>query len=120
VPNDELSVEVRALRAELKQASSVCIRTQLLTARLQLQEQRIVTAARQLTDVQTLLADVRQEIADIQRRTERYERAATDIDLSPEQQRELRRQFLVNQRSLGRSKCASRNSGDRRPICSPR
>ena len=51
--NDPLLGEVRALRAELNQAAGASIRTQLLVARLTLQEQRINTLAKQLNDVQT-------------------------------------------------------------------
>jgi chromosome segregation ATPase len=50
--SDPLLAEVKALRAELNQAAGTSIRTQLLVARLQLQEQRINTVAKQLTDVQ--------------------------------------------------------------------
>jgi predicted nucleic acid-binding Zn-ribbon protein len=50
--NDPLLAEVRALRAELNQAAGASIRTQLLVARLTLQEQRINTVAKQLADVQ--------------------------------------------------------------------
>src|SRR5262245_44414725 len=38
----ELLAEVRALRAELSEATRVSVRAQLLTARLQLQEQRLM------------------------------------------------------------------------------
>ena len=48
-----LLAEVRGLRAEVSQAAGTSIRTQLLVARLQLQEQRINGIAKQLTDVQT-------------------------------------------------------------------
>jgi predicted nucleic acid-binding Zn-ribbon protein len=51
--NDPLLAEVRALRAELNQAAGASIRTQLLVARLTLQEQRINTISKQLADVQT-------------------------------------------------------------------
>jgi hypothetical protein len=51
--NDPLLAEVRALRAELNQAAGTSIRTQLLVARLSLQEQRINTLAKQVNDVQT-------------------------------------------------------------------
>jgi predicted nucleic acid-binding Zn-ribbon protein len=51
--SDPLLAEVRALRAELNQAASASIRTQLLVARLTLQEQRITTISKQLTDLQT-------------------------------------------------------------------
>jgi hypothetical protein len=53
---DALVAEVRAIRADLNNAASASIRTQLLVARLQLQEQRINTVARQLSDVQSQLS----------------------------------------------------------------
>ena len=52
--SDPLLTEVRALRAELNQAAGASIRTQLLVARLTLQEQRINTISKQLADVQTM------------------------------------------------------------------
>ena len=52
--NDPLLAEVRALRAELNQAAGASIRTQLLVARLTLQEQRINTVSKQLADVQMM------------------------------------------------------------------
>ena len=55
-PGDPLLAEVRALRTDLNQAASASIRTQLLVARLQLQEQRINTVARQLSDVQAQIS----------------------------------------------------------------
>jgi len=51
---DALLAEVRGLRAELNQAAGTSIRTQLLVARLQLQEQRINTVSKQFADVQML------------------------------------------------------------------
>jgi hypothetical protein len=87
---DDLLAEVRGLRAEINLASSASIRTQLLTARLQLQEQRIYTAARQLTEVQGLLTTVRQEILEVQRRVEQYERDGADSAIPPDQLKELR------------------------------
>jgi hypothetical protein len=57
---DDLLAEVRALRAEFNQAAGTSVRTQLLVARLQLQEQRVIGAARQLADVQERLASVAQ------------------------------------------------------------
>jgi hypothetical protein len=50
---DALLAEVRSLHADVNQAGGTSIRTQLLVARLQLQEQRINTIAKQLNDVQT-------------------------------------------------------------------
>jgi hypothetical protein len=58
---DDLLAEVRALRGEISRASAVSIRTQLLTARLQLQEQRILFGSRQLAEVQRLIATARQQ-----------------------------------------------------------
>ena len=53
---DALLAEVRALRSDVNQAAGASIRTQLLVARLQLQEQRINTVARQLSDVQAQIS----------------------------------------------------------------
>jgi hypothetical protein len=55
-PGDPLLAEVRALRNDLNQAAGASIRTQLLVARLQLQEQRTNTVARQLSDVQAQIS----------------------------------------------------------------
>lgn len=52
VSSDPLLAEVKALRAELNQAAGASIRTQLLVARLTLQEQRINAVSKQLADVQ--------------------------------------------------------------------
>ena len=65
-----LLAEVRALRAEVRQIASASLRSQLLVARLQLQEQRVIIAGRQLLEVQNALMAVRQEIAGEQARVE--------------------------------------------------
>jgi chromosome segregation ATPase len=52
---DDVVNEIRALRGDLNQSSSVALRTQLLVARLSLQEQRIVAVSRQLTEAQAQL-----------------------------------------------------------------
>jgi hypothetical protein len=52
---DELLKEVRAMRGELNKVLTVSVRTQLLVARLQLQEQRIDSIARQLADAREKL-----------------------------------------------------------------
>ena len=56
---DDVVNEIRALRADLNQTASVTVRTQLLVARLQLQEQRIAAISKQLNDAQTQLEAVR-------------------------------------------------------------
>jgi hypothetical protein len=57
---DDLVAEIRGLRADLAQSASATIRSQLLVARLQVQEQRINGIARQITETQTELAAMRQ------------------------------------------------------------
>jgi hypothetical protein len=74
---EALLVEVRALRAELHEVTSASIRTQLLVARLQLQEQRVVAAARQLEHAQRALTSVRSEIAGERLRLRQLEDAAS-------------------------------------------
>jgi hypothetical protein len=73
---EALLAEVRALRAEMTQVTSAGIRTQLLVARLQLQEQRVLTAARQLADTQNALTAVRGRIAGERSRIRQLEEAA--------------------------------------------
>lgn len=70
---EELLAEVRALRAEINQVTTAGVRTQLLVARLQLQEQRVLTAARQLVEAQAALAAVRSRIAGEQARVRQLE-----------------------------------------------
>lgn len=49
---DDLVAEVRALRAEIREAAGSSMRAQLVGMRLQLQEQRITSISRQLSDTQ--------------------------------------------------------------------
>jgi hypothetical protein len=76
VSEDPLLAEVRALRAEVHQIASASIRTQLLVARLQLQEQRVLMAGRQLLEVQNALATTRQEMAGEEARVEQLEKSS--------------------------------------------
>jgi hypothetical protein len=73
---DALLAEVRALRSEIGQVSSVSVRMQLLVARLQLQEQRVFTVARQLADAQSALAAVQVNITGERARVRQLEDAA--------------------------------------------
>jgi hypothetical protein len=57
---DDLLAEIKGLRADLAQSSSATIKTQLLVARLQVEEQRMNGIAKQIVDVQTQLAAARQ------------------------------------------------------------
>ena len=58
---DDLLQELRALRSELKDNSAASLRSQLLLARLQLQEQRINTLWRQLSEVEDRLQATQKE-----------------------------------------------------------
>ena len=77
VTQETLVAEVRALRADVQQLASAGIRTQLLVARLELQEQRVYTAARQLTDAQNALTAVRTQINAERARIRQLEDAAS-------------------------------------------
>ena len=59
---DDLLTELKGLRADMAQASSATIKTQLLVARLQVEEQRMNGIAKQIVDVQTQLAAVRHDV----------------------------------------------------------
>ena len=60
---DDLVTEVRAMRGEINRAATASIRTQLLTARMTLQELRLSTAAQQLANVRQQLAESRIRLA---------------------------------------------------------
>src|SRR4051812_30434517 len=55
-PQDALLAEVRGLRTDFQQVAKVSVRTQLLVARLQLQEQRIIFVGTQLVEVRRRLS----------------------------------------------------------------
>lgn len=57
---DDLLTELRGLRADLTQSSSATTRTQLLVARMQIQEQRIDAVTRQIAEVRNQLSGIRQ------------------------------------------------------------
>jgi hypothetical protein len=73
---DALLAEVRALRAEVHQATGAAVRTQLLVARLQLQDQRVLTAVRQLGETQNALKAVQAKIAGERARVRQLEDSA--------------------------------------------
>jgi len=74
---ETLVAEVRDLRADVQQLASAGIRTQLLVARLELQEQRVYTAARQLTDARTALTTLRTRLQAERARVLQLEDAAS-------------------------------------------
>ena len=91
--SDPLLAEVRALRAELNQAAGTSIRTQLLVARLQLQEQRVTVIAKQLSDVQLQRtsndAGVAQMSARLKQLDEASRNPSTPADARQQQEREM-------------------------------
>jgi len=83
--HDELLAEVRGLRADLNRLIRTSVRSQLLTARLQLEEQRILAVSRQLADVQNALSAIRLGLADSDARIRGMEDAAARTIGSAEQ-----------------------------------
>src|SRR5262245_12327810 len=74
---DALLAEVRAFRTEITQVTSAGIRTQLLVARRQHQEQRGLTAARQRAEIQNALTTVQSRITGERGRVRQLEDAAS-------------------------------------------
>lgn len=84
----ELLAEVRGLRNEISWLGNASIRSQLLTARLQSQEQRIYTTARQLADAENAVATIRERIADTERKVAHMEEG--EQHATPEEARQVR------------------------------
>ncbi len=80
-----LLAEVRSLRAELAQAAAVSIRSQLLVARLQVQEQRVAGLGRQLLELDGQIAPIAQEVQELTTQLTRLSEAT----MPAEQQQEL-------------------------------
>jgi len=89
--NDPLLAEVRALRAELGQAAGTSIRTQLLVARLQLQEQRVTNAARQLEETRARLTSMPGAVLQIQQELQQLDDQLRDQNTPLERRREIDR-----------------------------
>lgn len=86
---ETLLAEVRGLRAEVNQVAGTSIRTQLLVARLSLQEQRIAAVAKQLTDVQTQRTAVENGNAQMQARIKRLDEMDRSSSIGPEERKQL-------------------------------
>lgn len=74
---DDLVSEIRGLRADIARSSNATVRTHMLVARMQIQEQRINTVLRQITEVQNQLAEARQMTADNEGTLKRIQDAIT-------------------------------------------
>lgn len=123
---DALLSEVRGLRAEVHQAAGASIRTQLLVARLLLQEQRINGVAKQLTDVQTQRAAIEGPTTQFDQRSTRIEEMLRSPSTPSDQRHQLEQEFesmklvrsdmrqrlqrLVNQESAFASQLATEQS----------
>jgi len=90
---EALLAEVRGLRGEVHQAAGASIRTQLLVARLSLQEQRINGVAKQLTDAQAQRAAIEAPTAQFEQRYQKLEELLRSPSTTPEQRRALEQEF---------------------------
>ena len=90
---DALLAEVRGLRAEVHQAAGASIRTQLLVARLSLQEQRINGVAKQLTDVQTQRVAMEGPTAQFDQRFQKLDELLRSPSTPPDQRHQLEQEF---------------------------
>ncbi len=70
---DDLLVEIRGLRADLKRTTGTTARMQLLTARLQAQEQRIGILVSQRANVTTKLVEATRQRAQVESDFQRFE-----------------------------------------------
>ena len=81
---DDLLNEIRGLRADLRQTTRASAQMQLLTARLQLQEQRLAVLSNQRAGVTARLSVESRERADAEARVRTFEEneTAQESDLS--------------------------------------
>src|SRR5213078_1594733 len=70
---DDVVNELRALRTDLRQTTRTSTQTQLLTVRLQLQEQRLAVLSNQRNDVSARLAVETRLRADSERQVKTFE-----------------------------------------------
>jgi hypothetical protein len=72
---DDLVAEIRGLRADIRASAAATTRTQLLSARLSLQEQRISVLANQRADITARLAVATRLRVDSERQMQGFEEA---------------------------------------------
>lgn len=80
-----LTAEIRALRADLAESARTSLRLQLLTARIQAQEQRIIYLDRQRGETATRRVNMEQARNEIAAQTQRW--SATELSSLPNDQR---------------------------------
>ena len=74
---DDVLNEIRALRADLKQTTRTSTQMQLLTVRLQLQEQRLAVLSNQRSELLVRLATETRQRAEVETRVQRFEEMKT-------------------------------------------
>ena len=97
---EALLIEVRGLHADVNRAAGTSIRTELLVARLQLQEQRINNIAKQLTDVQAQRIANDSGITQMESSVKRFGQVVRDSSQTPERRREIEEQLAGMQPAL--------------------
>ena len=80
-----LTTEIRALRADLAESARASLRLQLLTARIQAQEQRIIYLDRQRGEAATRRVNMEQARNEVAAQTRRF--SATELSALPNDQR---------------------------------
>jgi hypothetical protein len=101
-----LTTEIRALRAELAESARTSLRLQLLTVRIQAQEQRIIYLDRQRGEAATRRVNIEQARNDLAAQAQRF--SATELSALPNDQRrdfegvmaEAKRQLAGQERLL--------------------
>jgi chromosome segregation ATPase len=101
-PLEDILTEIKGLRADIAQSSSITVRTQLLVARLQVQEQRINNLLKQVNDVQTELNGVRRTRLDIQLGIQAFEREQDALSQAPMSQERSRMEAGLKEQIAGR------------------
>ena len=78
-PSAALLAEVRALRAEIAEVSRISLRSQLLVARVQLQEQRIIYLDRRRAEIASRVADAAEKTRQVGARMSGMEEALEEM-----------------------------------------
>lgn len=105
---DDVVNEIRALRADMKKNTAATTQAQLLTVRLQLQEQRLVVLSNQRNDVAARLAVETRLRADSERQVQTF-----DEEKSRNQQVGVSRQELENMERMFRGAFEQHRAAER-------
>ena len=106
---DDLLNEVRALRAELRQTTRATAQMQLLTVRLQLQEQRLAVLSSQHADVRNRLSLETRLRTDVEAQVHRFEEMKTRNESLGITRAELDAQEFAFNRPLAQHREAERD-----------